>query len=236
MSLLNVQDVEVFYGKVQALWGVTLEIREGEIVALVGSNGAGKSTTLNAIAGLLQAPQGKIIFQGRSIENHSPHEIVDRGISLTPEGRQLWPGLNVLENLELGAFLPRARKEKERTLEWVFQFFPRLKERTFQKAGTLSGGEQQMLAIGRSLMTRPQLLLLDEASLGLAPVIVEELFGVIRQINGQGVAILLIEQDIFLALNTAQRAYVLETGRVALEGETRELIEDSYVKNTYLGL
>jgi branched-chain amino acid transport system ATP-binding protein len=236
MPLLELKEVELFYGNVQALWGVSLEVREGEIVAIVGANGAGKSTTLNAISGLVHAVRGKIIFQGKSIEKTPPHQIVEAGISLAPEGRQLWPGLDVLENLELGAFLPRARKDIEAHLEWIFSFFPPLRERKGQKAGTLSGGEQQMLAIGRALMTRPKLLMLDEASLGLAPVIVEELFQVIRKINKEGVSILLIEQDAFLALETAQRAYVLETGKVSLQGDTRDLLENPYIKNTYLGL
>lgn len=236
MPLLQLREVELFYGNVQALWGVSLEIREGEIVAIVGANGAGKSTTLNAISGLVHAVRGKIIFQGKPIEKTSPHQIVEAGISLAPEGRQLWPALNVLETLELGAFPLRARKDKEAHMEWIFSLFPPLRERISQKAGTLSGGEQQMLTIGRALMTRPKLLMLDEASLGLAPVIVEELFQVIRKINRDGVSILLIEQDVFLALETAQRAYVLETGKVSLEGDTRGLLENPYIKNTYLGL
>jgi branched-chain amino acid transport system ATP-binding protein len=234
--MLRVQDLEVFYGDVQALWGVSFEVRDGEIVTLVGSNGAGKTTTLRTISGVLSPAQGQIWLDGAEIHRLASHAIVARGIGHIPEGRRLWPGMTVLENLELGAYPKGARPRGRESLEWVFSLFPHLRERTGQLAGTLSGGEQQMLAIGRALMARPRLLMLDEPSLGLAPRLVAELFRVIREINGQGVTVLLVEQNVHQALEIAHRAYVLETGRIVKEGEARALLSDPAIKEAYLGL
>ncbi|MBI4589796.1 MAG: ABC transporter ATP-binding protein [Candidatus Rokubacteria bacterium] len=234
--MLTVHDLHVLYGDIQALWGVSFEVREREIVTLVGSNGAGKTTTLRTISGVLRPAGGRIVLDGAEIARLAPHAIVARGISHIPEGRRLWPGMTVLENLELGAYPKGARPRSQESLGWVFALFPRLHERMGQLAGTLSGGEQQMLAIGRALMARPKLLMLDEPSLGLAPRLVAELFRVIAEINDQGVTVLLVEQNVHQALEIAHRAYVLETGRIVKEGAARDLLNDPAIKEAYLGL
>ena len=234
--MLTVEQLNVFYGDVQALWEVSFEVKAGELVTLVGSNGAGKTTTLRTISGVLSPSGGRIIFEGHEITRRPPHAIVVLGIGHIPEGRRLWPGMTVLENLELGAYAAAARPRMRETLDWVFSLFPRLAERTHQLAGTLSGGEQQMLAIGRALMGRPKLLMLDEPSLGLAPLLVAELFRVIREINSQGVTVLLVEQNVHQGLQIAHRAYVLETGRIVREGPARDLLTDPAIKEAYLGL
>lgn len=234
--MLRVENINVFYGEVQALWDVSFEVKEGEIVTLVGSNGAGKTTSLKSISGLLTPRGGSIQFEGARLDQVAAHRVVDLGIAHIPEGRRLWTGLNVMETLELGAYIARAKNEKKATLEWVFEMFPRLAERKSQSAETLSGGEQQMLAIARGLLSKPKLLMLDEPSLGLAPVLVEQVFEVIQEINKRGVTILLVEQNVNHALAIANRAYVLETGHVIKSGKSDELLNDPQVQNAYLGL
>jgi branched-chain amino acid transport system ATP-binding protein len=233
--MLGVNKINVFYGEAQALWDVSFTVNQGEIVTLVGSNGAGKSTALKSISGLVPPASGEIILDGARLDHVPPYRIVEMGIAQIPEGRRLWPDLTVLENMELGAYTKAARAVRHETMDWVFQLFPRLKERRSQLAGTLSGGEQQMLAIGRGLLSKPKLLMLDEPSLGLAPVLVEEVFRVIQEINKQGVTILLVEQNVLHALEIANRGYVLETGHVTLEGTGKELLRDQHVKSAYLG-
>ncbi len=234
--LLKIENLNVFYGDMQALWDVGFEVDEGELVTLVGANGAGKTTTINAISGLLRQKTGHITFRDTPIHDLEPHEITALGIVQVPEGRKLWPNLTVLENLELGAFLKTNRREKNENLERVYDLFPRLKERENQLAGTLSGGEQQMVAIGRAMMSRPEILMLDEPSLGLAPILVKELFKIIRRINTQGVTVLLVEQNLRYALENSTRGYVLETGKVTLAGPSAELLENPHVKKAYLGI
>ena len=233
--MLEVRDINVSYGEAQALWGISFTVNQGEIVTLVGSNGAGKSTTLNAISGLTPPWSGEIGWEGTRIDRLPAHRIVEQGIAQIPEGRRIWPGLTVRDNLELGAYVKAARRVRKETLESVYQLFPRLKERQAQMAGTLSGGEQQMLAIGRALLSRPKLLMLDEPSLGLAPLLVEEVFRVIQEINRQGVTILLVEQNVNNALAICNRGYVLETGRVVISGSGAELLANEHVKSAYLG-
>ncbi len=233
--MLNIEHIDVFYDEIQALWDVSLTVNEGEIVCLVGANGAGKTTTLRTISGLLHPRRGSITFEGVPIDRLAPHEIVARGVVMIPEGRQLWPGMSVRENLELGAFLPEARRKKAETLEVVYQLFPVLKEREKQKAGTLSGGEQQMLAVGRGLLCQPRLLMLDEPSLGLAPKLVAEIFRVVQEIRNRQVTILLVEQNTAHALAIADRAYVLETGRVVMSGTGQELLGNEHVRAAYIG-
>ena len=233
--LLRVADLDVYYGAVHALKGVTLGAREGEIVTLIGANGAGKSTLLRTISGLIRARAGTVEFDGRDIGRVPAHEIVGLGISQSPEGRMVFANLTVEDNLELGAYRRKDRAEIRADRDQVYQLFPRLKERHRQPAGTLSGGEQQMLAIGRALMSRPRLLLLDEPSLGLAPLLVREIFKTIREINQRGVTVLLVEQNAHMALSIAGRGYVLETGRVRFEDEARRLLENEDVKRAYLG-
>lgn len=235
-QMLEVERLQVYYGDVQALWDVTFHVQPGEIVTLVGSNGAGKTTTLKAVSGLLRPATGHIRLEGQDLAALPPHEIVTRGIAQIPEGRRLWPQMTVLENLELGAYTPDARRMKDDTLDWTFTLFPVLRERQAQRAGTLSGGEQQMVAIARGLMSRPRLLMLDEPSLGLAPMLVEEVFHIVREINGQGVTVLLVEQNLRQALEVAHRAYVLETGRVTLSGSSRDVLADTHIRSAYLGL
>jgi branched-chain amino acid transport system ATP-binding protein len=235
-KLLDVDGIHTFYGPIEALKGISLEVHEGEIVTLIGSNGAGKTTTLRSINGLNHPRWGKIVFEGSDISATPAHEVVKRGISQSPEGRKLFPRMTVVENLDLGAFQRTDRAEMKEDLDRVFSLFPRLAERRNQKAGTLSGGEQQMVAIGRALMARPTLLLLDEPSMGLAPIFVERVFETIKQINEQGTTILLVEQNAMMALDVAQRGYVLETGTIALADDAKALREDDDVKKTYLGV
>ena len=233
--VLRVEDVHTFYGSIEALKGITLDVHEGEIVTLIGANGAGKSTTLRSINGLNHPRNGKIFFQGIDVTTMPPHQIVKRGISQSPEGRKLFPRMSVIENLEMGAFQRADRGGIREDMDRVFSLFPRLAERKTQKAGTMSGGEQQMLAIGRALMARPKLLLLDEPSMGLAPIFVEKIFEIVKEINDQGTPILLVEQNALMALDTADRGYVLETGKIALADDAKKLRENEQVRKTYLG-
>jgi len=234
--MLEVDNINVFYGDLQALWDVSFRINDGEIVVIAGSNGAGKTTILKTISGLLHPKSGTINLVGRKIDKNPPHSIVDLGVAHIPEGRRLFPYMTVLENLEIGAYTRRAREKKNETLEWVYQLFPILKERKNQLAGTLSGGERQMLAVGRGLMSRPKLLMLDEPSLGLAPKLVLTVFDIVKKINKEGVTILLVEQNVRHALEIANRAYVLETGKITLEGKGKKLLASDYVKKAFLGL
>ncbi len=234
--MLEVSGIDVYYGEVQAIWDLSFEVREGEIVTLIGSNGAGKSTTLKAVTGLLHPRRGTITFLDERIDREEPYNVVSRGISLVPEGRQLWPGMTVLENLEMGAYASQARRVREQSLKRVFDLFPRLHERRYQKAGTLSGGEQQMCAIGRGLMSRPKLLAFDEPSLGLAPKLVADVFRVIQEIKRLGVTVLLVEQNVHYALEVSDRAYVLETGRIGMSGTGAGLLQDPRVQAAYLGV
>jgi branched-chain amino acid transport system ATP-binding protein len=233
--MLEVENLNVYYGAIHALKGISFHVEKGEIVSLIGSNGAGKSTTLSTVSGLLRSRTGKILFQDGDISKTEPQDIVKKGIIQCPEGRRIFASLTVLENLEMGAFLYNDRSRIEQDLESVLQRFPRLRERRKQAGGTLSGGEQQMLAIGRALMSRPTLLLLDEPSMGLSPILVEQIFEIIRDINAQGTSILLVEQNAQMALAIADRGYVLETGRVVLEGPGQELLENPTVMEAYLG-
>jgi branched-chain amino acid transport system ATP-binding protein len=234
--MLTVENVNVYYGAIQALNGVSITVTQGEIVTMIGANGAGKSTTIRSISGLVRPRTGKITFEGEDITRVPPHKLVTRGICQSPEGRRVFADMTVRENLELGAYTHRGKTSQIREdLDRVLTLFPRLKERIAQSAGTLSGGEQQMLAIGRALMSRPRLLMLDEPSLGLAPFLVQQIFHIIHDINSQGVTILLVEQNAFQALRVANRGYVLETGKVVLEDSASALLEDEEVKKAYLG-
>ncbi len=233
--MLRVEHIDVFYGDLQALREVSLEVREGEIVTLIGSNGAGKSTTIRGISGILRPKRGTITWNDQPIQNRSTSAIVEMGIIQIPEGRQLFPTMTVLENLDLGALNPKARKFKKENLKKIYALFPRLEERQSQTAGTLSGGEQQMLAIGRGLMSNPKILMLDEPSLGLSPLLVNSIFAILRQINQDGITILLVEQNVHHSLNLAQRAYVLENGEIVREGPARDLLQDEQVCKAYLG-
>ena len=233
--ILQLNDIHTYYGSIHALKGISLEVHEGEIVTLLGANGAGKSTTLRSINGLNRPRQGTIRFQGRDITSVPAHEIVKRGIAQAPEGRRLFPRMTVTENLEMGAFQRNDKAEIRADMDRVFELFPRLAERRHQKAGTMSGGEQQMCAMGRALMARPKLLMLDEPSMGLAPIFVERIFEIVKEINQQGTPILLVEQNALMALDVADRGYVLETGHVALEGPAADLRENEQVRKTYLG-
>jgi branched-chain amino acid transport system ATP-binding protein len=234
--MLDVKKINTFYGKVQVLWDVSLKVVKKEIVAFIGANGAGKTTLINTISGLLRPASGTIKFLGKSIGGLAPHSIVEQGICHIPEGRRLFPDMSVHENLEMGAYLPRAWKQKEETLEHVYQLFPILKERGGQLARTLSGGEQQMLAMGRGLMSRPKLCIIDEPSNGLSPLLVKEIFDIIEGLRKQDIAILLIEQNVRQTLELADRAYVLENGRVILSGEGKKLLKKELIKKAYLGL
>ena len=233
--VLELKDVHTYYGAIHALKGISITVREGEIVTLIGANGAGKSTTLRSINGLNHPRQGMISFEGTDITRTAPHDVVKMGISQSPEGRRLFPRMSVIENLEMGAFQRTDRHLFKEDMDRVFHLFPRLEERKHQKAGTLSGGEQQMCAIGRALMARPRLLMLDEPSMGLAPILVEKIFEIVHEINEQGTPILLVEQNALMALDAADRGYVLETGRVALEGPAKDLRQNEQVRKTYLG-
>jgi branched-chain amino acid transport system ATP-binding protein len=234
--MLEVSNIDTFYGKIQALWGVSLKIEEAEIVALVGGNGAGKTTLLNTISGLLHPASGSVEFQGKRIDGLTPHAIVELGMSHIPEGRRLFPDMSVRENLEMGAYTKRVWKYKQETFNKVYQLFPILKARQGQIARTLSGGEQQMVAMGRGLMSQPRLCFIDEPSSGLAPFMVDEIFQIIQGLRDQGIAILLIEQNVQQTLEIADRAYVLENGRVTLEGESKKLLEEELIRKAYLGL
>ena len=233
--MLKIDDLKVRYGGIEAVKGISFEVPEGVIVTLIGANGAGKSTTLRTIAGLVKPASGRIHLQAEDITGMSPDKIVTRGITLVPEGRRVFPDLTVLENLKVGAYLRRNKDEIEHDLQWVYDLFPRLKERSWQAAGTLSGGEQQMLAVGRALMSRPKLIMMDEPSLGLAPIIVKGFFEIIKEINRMGVTVLLIEQNANMALKIADVGYVLETGRITLTGSGQELLRNEDVKKASLG-
>ena len=234
--MLKVNGIEVFYGDLQALRNVSLEVNQTEVVSIVGSNGAGKSTTLMTISGILKPRRGEIRFGQEIIHQHSSSKIVSLGIVQVPEGRQLFPSLTVVENLETGAKFQKAKNVRRETMEWVFKLFPRLEERRNQLAGTLSGGEQQMLAIGRGLMSRPTLLMLDEPSLGLSPILVKTIFDIIKEINREGTTILLVEQNIFHSLNLSHRGYVLENGSIVLSGPGEDLLKNQHIRQNYLGL
>jgi branched-chain amino acid transport system ATP-binding protein len=236
MALLELKGVDALYGRVRALRGVTINVDQGEVVALIGSNGAGKTTTLRTISGLMHPPSGSIRFDGKDISRMPAHDIVGLGICQSPEGRRLFPRMQVIDNLRMGAFLRNDSAGIQKDMERVFELFPRLKERTTQLAGTLSGGEQQMLAIGRALMSKPKLLMLDEPSLGLAPILVETIFQIVREINAQGIPILLVEQNAHKALEVAHRAYVLETGSIVQSGSGKELLDSPDVQRAYLGI
>jgi branched-chain amino acid transport system ATP-binding protein len=233
-AVLHLTDVHTYYGAIHALRGIDLEVHRGEIVTLIGANGAGKTTTLKTISGLLHPRVGAVAFDGKDISRVAAHELVQRGIGHAPEGRRIFSRLTVFENLLMGGFT-RSKAENEEQVEHVYQLFPRLRERAGQKGGTLSGGEQQMLAIGRALMTRPSVLLLDEPSLGLAPILVQQIFAIIKEINERGMTILLVEQNALQALSIAHRGYVLQTGQVVLAGSSRELRENEMVRKAYLG-
>ena len=232
--MLELQDLHLSYGGIRALKGVSIQVNEGEIVSLIGANGAGKSTTLRAISGLERAQSGKILYNGEDITGKPSKYMVQNGLILVPEGRLIFPDMTVLENLKIGAYL-RSDRDVEADIQHMYALFPRLKERAWQMAGTLSGGEQQMLAVGRALMSKPKLLMMDEPSLGLAPLVVKDIFSIIRTIRDSGVTVLLIEQNANAALKIADRGYVLETGRITLEGSGRELLSDPAVRSAYLG-
>ena len=233
--MLKIENLHVNYGGIQALRGISLEVPDGKVVTLIGANGAGKSTTLRTITGLVKAASGSIKWNGEELLGKSIDKIVTSGIAMSPEGRRVFPDMTVLENLKIGAYLRKDKAEIEKDIQWVYSLFPRLEERSWQLAGTLSGGEQQMLAVGRALMSRPKLLLLDEPSLGLAPLVVQDIFSIIREINRQGMTVLLIEQNANMALKIADVAYVLETGKITMSGTGAELLADERVKDAYLG-
>jgi len=232
-AILKIKDLQVNYGGIEAVKGISFDVPEGEIVTLIGANGAGKSSTLRAIAGLVKPKSGSIEFLGEDITAKTPNFIVSKGITLVPEGRKIFPDLTVLENLKIGAYLRNDSLDDD--LNWVYDLFPRLKERSWQAGGTLSGGEQQMLAVGRALMSRPKVIMMDEPSLGLAPIVVRGIFDIIKEINKQGVTVLLIEQNANMALKTAHKGYVLETGRITMQGTGAELLSNESVKAAYLG-
>ena len=233
--ILELQDLQVSYGGIQALKGISLKVEEGQIVTLIGANGAGKTTTLRAISGLEKAKAGKILYDGTDITGKPSKYMVEKGLVMSPEGRRIFPDMTVLENLKIGAYLRRDKDQIAKDLEHMYELFPRLKERSWQMAGTLSGGEQQMLAVGRALMSKPRLLMLDEPSLGLAPLVVKDIFSIIRTIRDEGVTVLLIEQNANAALKVADYGYVMETGRITLEGTGAELLVDPQVRAAYLG-
>jgi branched-chain amino acid transport system ATP-binding protein len=234
--MLRVENIDVFYGDLQILWDVSFEVNEGEIVALVGSNGSGKSTTLKTISGLLSPANGSIMFQDQQLNLIPANKIIEHGVAHVPEGRRLFPEMTVRENLIMGSLAPQAKAKRNETMEWVFGLFPRLREREKQLAGTLSGGEQQMVAVGRGLMALPKLIMFDEPSLGLAPILVADIFRIIKRINKEGVTVLLTEQNTKQSLETSDRGYVLENGRVVLSGTGQELLDNKHVKQAYLGI
>ena len=235
MAMLEVKDLNVYYGMIQALKGISFEVNEGEVIALIGANGAGKTTTLHAITGLIPAKSGSIIFEGADIRKTPGHKIVSMGMAHVPEGRRVFAQLSVYENLKMGAYTRKDKEEFKETLEMVYKRFPRLEERKNQLAGTLSGGEQQMLAMGRALMSHPKMIVMDEPSMGLSPIYVNEIFQIIKDVSADGVTVLLVEQNAKKALSIADRAYVLETGNIILEGDAKELMNDESVKKAYLG-
>lgn len=235
MALLEIKDLEVNYGVIKAIKGVSFDVNEGEIIALIGANGAGKTTILHTITGLIQAKKGSIAFDGKELTKTPPHKIVSMGMAHVPEGRRIFQQLSVLENLKLGAYTRKDKSEIASTLKMVYERFPRLEERKNQVAGTLSGGEQQMLAMGRALMSKPRIILMDEPSMGLSPLLVSEIFDIIKVINESGTTVLLVEQNAKKALSIADRAYVLETGKITLSGDAKDLINDESVKKAYLG-
>lgn len=235
MAMLEVKDLEVFYGVIQAIKGISFEVNEGEVIALIGANGAGKTTTLQTITGMLPAKHGSILFDGTDITKIPGHKIVPMGMAHVPEGRRVFSQLSVLDNLKLGAFTRKDKNEIEETLKMVYERFPRLEERKNQMAGTLSGGEQQMLAMGRALMSRPRIILMDEPSMGLSPIFVSEIFDIIKEISAGGTTVLLVEQNAKKALAIANRAYVLETGKIVLSGDAKDLLNNDSVKKAYLG-
>ena len=236
MSLLELENVNSYYGKIHALKGVSLTVEEGEIVTLIGGNGAGKTTTLRSISGLLHPKEGRVRLMGKDITRMPPNHVHKEGLGLVPEGRGIFPRLTVLENLEMGAYIVKDKAEIERGIEYAFSLFPRLRERSTQKGGTLSGGEQQMLATARGLMSNPKILLMDEPSMGLAPVLVDQIFDVIKELNAKGTTILLVEQNALMALGVAHRAYVLQTGKIVLSGKASDVARDENVKKAYLGI
>ena len=235
MAQLDIKDLEVNYGVIKAIKGVSFDVNEGEIIALIGANGAGKTTILHTISGLIQAKKGSIVFDGKELTKTPPHKIVSMGMAHVPEGRRIFQQLSVLENLKLGAYTRKDKSEIASTLKMVYERFPRLEERKNQVAGTLSGGEQQMLAMGRALMSKPRIILMDEPSMGLSPLLVSEIFDIIKVINESGTTVLLVEQNAKKALSIADRAYVLETGKITLSGDAKDLINDESVKKAYLG-
>ncbi len=235
MAMLSVDTLQVYYGAIHAIKGVSFEVSQGEIVTLIGANGAGKSTILNTIAGLIRPKEGDCRFEAESLRTLEPHQIMQKGLVLVPEGRRIFSRMTVQENLEMGAFIRRDKENIERDFERIFESFPRLKERRRQVGGTLSGGEQQMLATARALMSNPRLIMMDEPSMGLAPILVSEIFSIIQNINKQGTTVLLVEQNAKMALSIAHRAYVLETGKVVLSGDAKELLDNDEVKRAYLG-
>jgi len=234
--MLKVSGIDVFYGDLQVLWDVSFEVRDKEILVLVGANGAGKSTTLKTISGLLKPRKGSIEFDGVRLDRLSPDKVIGQGVVHVPEARRLFREMSVEENLIMGSLSPEAKKKRAKTMEWVYELFPRMKERRKQAAGTLSGGEQQMAAIGRGLMALPKVLMFDEPSLGLSPILVQEVFQIARRINGEGVTVMLVEQNVRQTLAMCDRAYVLENGRVVLEGTGKDLMNDDHVKEAYLGI
>ena len=235
MAMLEVKDIEVFYGVIQAIKGISFEVNEGEVIALIGANGAGKTTTLQTVTGLISPKKGQIFFEGQEITHVPAHKIVSMGMAHVPEGRRVFAQLSVLDNLKLGAFTRKDKEEIEETLIRVYKRFPRLEERKNQIAGTLSGGEQQMLAMGRALMSHPKIILMDEPSMGLSPIFVNEIFDIIQEVSKSGTTVLLVEQNAKKALSIADRGYVLETGRIVLEGNAKDLLDNEQVKKAYLG-
>ena len=235
MAMLEVKDLEVYYGVIQAIKGISFTVEQGEVIALIGANGAGKTTTLHTITGLLSPERGQVIFEGTDVTKVPAHKIVSMGMAHVPEGRRVFAELSVYENLKMGAYTRKDRSEIEATLEKVYERFPRLKERRNQMAGTLSGGEQQMLAMGRALMSKPKIILMDEPSMGLSPILVNEIFDIIQEVSNSGTTVLLVEQNAKKALSIADRAYVLETGKISIEGKAKDLLEDDSIKKAYLG-
>ncbi len=235
MAMLEIKDLEVYYGMIQAIKGISFEVNEGEVIALIGANGAGKTTILHTISGLIAPKKGSITFEGQEITKIPAHKIVENGLAQVPEGRRVFPSLSVLQNLKLGAYTRKDKKEIDDTLKMIYERFPRLEERKNQPAGTLSGGEQQMLAMGRALMSKPRIILMDEPSMGLSPIFVNEIFDIIKQVSAGGTTVLLVEQNAKKALSIADRGYVLETGKIVKEGKASDLLNDEAVKKAYLG-